>query len=298
MSRQLMPDMIEVFSAPGRAQCDDRAFMLSAVHIPSVVEAVSGGYVVRVPHAQAAFATHHLWQYEQELRSRPRMPTTGTTSWPNAWVGSALYVAVLVLAATMVVRGWGPLDMFARGTLDAAAVQAGQWWRAFTALTLHVDIVHLMMNLGAGTAIGYLASRQMGVGTAWVLTVLGAGLANFTEALLSVPAHQSVGASTAVFAALGLLAAHSWRIHGVHAKTSLRRRAPIIAGAALLGFLGTAGEGTNLVAHLFGFVYGAALGVLAAQPAVARWFARIPQWGYGVLALGAIGLSWFLALRQ
>ena len=183
-------------------------------------------------------------------------------------MGSALYVAILVLAAMMVVRGWGRLDMFALGTLDAAAVQAGQWWRAFTALTLHVDIVHLMMNLGAGTAIGYLASRQMGVGTAWLLTVLGAGVANLTEALASVPGHQSVGASTAVFAALGLLAAHSWRTYGVQAKTSLRRRAPIIAGAALLGFLGTAGEGTNLVAHLFGFAYGAVLGVLVAQATV------------------------------
>jgi rhomboid protease GluP len=282
MSSQPMPDMIEVFAAPGRAQCDDRAFMLSAVHIPSVVEVGAVGYVVRVPHAHAAFATHHLWQYEQELRSRPRTPITAIATWPDAWVGSALYLAVLVLAATMVVRGWGPLDMFARGTLDAAAVQAGQWWRAFTALTLHVDIVHLMMNLGAGTAIGYLASRQMGVGTAWLLTVLGAAAANFSEAL----------------AALGLLAAHSWRIHGIHAKTSLRRRAPIIAGAALLGFLGTAGEGTNLVAHLFGFAYGAVLGVVAAQASVARLFARIPQWITGVITLGAIGMSWYIALRS
>jgi len=155
----------------------------------------------------------------------------------------------------------------------------------------------LMMNLGAGTAIGFLASRQMGVGTAWLLTVLGAGMANFSEALASVPAHQSVGASTAVFAALGLLAAHSWRTYGVLAKTSLRRRAPIIAGVALLGFLGTAGEGTNLVAHLFGFTYGAMLGILAAQPGFTRLFARIPQWSYGVIALGVIALSWFLALR-
>jgi membrane associated rhomboid family serine protease len=298
MSSQDMPDMIEVFTAPGRAQCDDRAFMLSAVNIPSVVEAVLGGYVVRVPHAQAAFATHHLWQYEQELRSRPRVVSAEISPYPHAWVGSALYVAILVLAAMSVVRGWGPLDMFSLGTLDAAAVQAGQWWRAFTALTLHVDIVHLMMNLGAGTVIGFLASRQMGGGTAWLLTVLGAGVANFTEALASVAGHQSVGASTAVFAALGLLAAHSWRTYGVLAKTSLRRRAPIIAGVALLGFLGTAGEGTNLVAHLFGFAYGAVLGILAAQPGFTRLFARIPQWASGVIALGIVGSSWILSLSR
>ena len=220
MSSQTM-DMIEVFSAPGRAQCDDRAFMLSAVNITSVVEAGLGGYVIRVPYAQAAFATHHLWQYEQELRPRPRIVTAESSPYPHAWIGGAFYVAILVLAAMFVVRGWGRLDMFALGTLDAAAVQAGQWWRAFTALTLHVDIVHLMMNLGAGTAIGYLASRQLGVGTAWLLTVLGAGLANLSEALASAPGHQSVGASTAVFAALGLLAAHSWRTRQVASHPTL-----------------------------------------------------------------------------
>jgi rhomboid protease GluP len=298
MSSQMMSDMIEVFSARGRAQCDDRAFMLSAVNIPSVVEAALDGYVIRVPYAQAAFATHHLWQYEQELRSRPRIATVEIAPYPYAWMGGAFYVAILVFVAMCVVRGWGRLDMFALGTLDATAVQAGQWWRAFTALTLHLDIVHLMMNLGAGTAIGYFASRQLGVGRAWLLTVLGAGMANLSEALASVPGHQSVGASTAVFAALGLLAAHSWRTYGVHARTSLRRRAPIIAGAALLGFLGTAGEGTNLVAHLFGFAYGAVLGIIVAVPRVDQLFARIPQWISGTATLGVIGLSWFLALTQ
>ncbi len=175
MSSRMTPDLIEVFRSPDRAQCDDRAFMLSAVNIPSEVDASPTGYVVRVPYAQAAFATHHLWQYEQELRRRPRVVLPPARVYPHAWVGSAIYVALLALVAMIVVRGWWRPDTFAIGTLDAAAVQAGQWWRAITALTLHLDIVHLMMNLGAGAAIGFLASRQIGAGHAWLLTVLGAG---------------------------------------------------------------------------------------------------------------------------
>jgi rhomboid protease GluP len=298
----MTPDFIEVFRSFDRRQCDDRAFMLAAVNIPSEVDAANPGYVVSVPYGQAAFATHHLWQYEQELRRRPRVVLEPPRVYPHAWVGSALYVALLALVAMIVVRGWWRPDTFAIGTLGAAAVQSGQWWRAITALTLHLDIVHLVMNLGAGAAIGYLASRQIGVGHAWLLTVLGAGLANLVEALLSVPGHQSVGASTAVFAALGLLAAHSWRTRGPAASSPLRRWAPLIAGAALLGLLGTgasdqaADAGTNLVAHAFGFVVGAALGVLAVLPRVAAMLARMPQWVSGLLTLAMVAIAWGLAL--
>ena len=298
MTVQMTPDFIEVFRSFDRRQCDDRAFMLAAVNIPSEVDVDSASYVVSVPYGQAAFANHHLWQYEQELRRRPRIVLQPARVYPHAWVGSALYVALLVMVAMAVVRGWWRPDTFAIGTLDAAAVQSGQWWRAITALTLHVDIVHLLMNLGSGTAIGYLASRQIGAGHAWLLTVLGAGVANLVEALFSMPGHQSVGASTAVFAALGLLATHSWRTRLIASHPTLRRLAPLIAGAALLGLMGTAGEGTDVLAHLFGFVAGCVLGMVVALPNVAVRMNSLPQWVSGALTLALVAGAWSLALMS
>jgi membrane associated rhomboid family serine protease len=276
--------------------------MLAAVSIPSEVDLASTGYVVRVPYAQAAFANHHLWQYEQELRRRPRVVLPPPRVYPHAWVGSAIYIALLALIAMTVVRGWWRPDTFMLGSLNAAAVQSGQWWRAITALTLHLDIVHLLMNLGAGAAIGFLASRQIGAGHAWLLTVLGAGLANLVEALFSMPGYQSVGASTAVFAALGLLAAHSWRTRRIATHPKLRRWAPLVAGAALLGLLGTgasdqvAEAGTDLIAHVFGFVTGGMLGVVLALPAIALRANAVPQWMSGTLTLSLVAIAWSLAL--
>jgi rhomboid protease GluP len=302
MTGQMSPDFIEVFRSFDRKQCDDRAFMLAAVNIPSEVGIDTASYVVSVPYAQAAFATDHLWQYEQELRRRPRIALPPAPVYRHAWVGSVLYVVVLAVVAMIVVRGWWRPDTFSIGTLDATAVQAGQWWRAITALTLHLDIVHLMMNLGAGAAIGFLVGRQIGAGHAWLLTVLGAGLANLVEALFSMPGHQSAGASTAVFAALGLLSAHSWRTRSTASHPTLRRWAPLIAGAALLGLLGTgasdqvAETGTDLIAHVFGFVIGAALGILVATPRLATMLARAPQWVSGALTIALLAASWSLAL--
>src|SRR5207248_923152 len=82
----------------------------------------------------------------------------------------------------------------------------------------------------AGVWFGYLAGRQMGVGTAWLLTVTGAALANLLEGLTGPPEHQAVGASTAVFAALGAMSAHSWRERLQLPQRWARRWGPLVAG--------------------------------------------------------------------
>ncbi len=296
------PDLIDVFRSPDRAACDDRAFMLGAVNIPARVAGDGSGHVVQVPHRLAAFAAHHLWQYEQELRRRPVVAPLARRL-PHAWVGSLVYVAILVFVALAVVRGWWGPDAFMRGALSPAAIRAGEWWRALTALTLHLDIVHLLMNLGAGAAIGHFASRQLGPGHAWLLTLLAATAANLLEGMLGAASHLSVGASTAVFAVLGLVSAHAWRLRGAYAPSWARRAAPLVAGIVLLGLLGSGGspeEGTehttNLVAHVLGFVAGVALGVAAAHPRLAAALQRLPQSVAGAIAVGLLCLGWVFAL--
>ena len=70
--------------------------------------------------------------------------------------------------------------------------------------------------------------------------------ANVLNAWAQGAAHRSIGASTAVFAALGMLAAYTWR-QGFLRDTPWRARiAPIVAGLGLLAFTGTAGENTDL----------------------------------------------------
>jgi rhomboid protease GluP len=297
-------DLIDVFVSPDRKACDDRAFMLGAVHIPAQVGVGTTGFVVQVPHRIAGFATHHLWQYEQELRRRP-VVAPPERRLPHAWIGSLVYVAVMVLVSLAVVRGWWGPDAFMRGALVPAAIRAGQWWRALTALTLHIDIVHLVMNLGAGAAIGFFASRQLGPGHAWLLTLLAAASANLLEGTLGAASHLSVGASTAVFAALGLVSAHAWQLRGAYAPSWARRAAPLVAGIVLLGLLGSGGsaeEGaehsTDLVAHVLGFLTGIALGVAVARPRAAAALQRLPQWFSGAVAVGLLCLSWALALLR
>jgi membrane associated rhomboid family serine protease len=168
-------------------------------------------------------------------------------------------------------------DWLGAGRLDASAVSAGQWWRTVTALTVHVDLAHLGGNLAFGTFFGYFVGRYFGTGLGWLAVLLCATGANAMNAWVQGAEHRSIGASTAVFAALGLLVAYTWR-RGFLRDTPWRARiAPIVAGLGLLAFTGTAGENTDLGAHLFGFIAGFAGGAALARFATAAWLRSRPM---------------------
>lgn len=271
--------------------------MLTAVGIEGVLRREAGEYLLQVAPADAGAAVRQLLQYESENRV-PSAPPPPPDPYPHAWVGCLCYVLVLLGVAWAVSAGMFRLDAFDQGELHAAAVQAGQWWRAWTALTLHLDGPHLAANLTAGVWFGYLAGRQMGAGLAWFITVYGAGLANLLEGLSGPPEHRAVGASTAVFSALGAMAAFSWRERFAWRQRWARHWGPLVAGVILLGWTGSAGEQTDTVAHVAGFAVGALLGASAALAGVQRWLRRVPQWLSGALALAALVLSWWCALAS
>lgn len=293
---------VAVFVADDFTACEERAFVLTAVGIPNLIALAPAGHALMVAASQAPAAREQLARYAAERRAAaaaiaaaalrpPRRPDR-----PHAWLGSLGYALVLLAITFALGAGIGPLDAYARGVADAALMREGEWWRAVTALTLHVDGPHLVANLGSGIWFGYLAGRRLGPGLAWALIVLTAAAANLVEGLLGPVPHRSVGASTAVFAALGLLAAHSWREHyPLRARWALRW-APLVGGVLLLGWLGSSGESTDVIAHVLGFACGVLAGLAAAQPAVDRALMRLPQWAGGALAMALVALAWRCAL--
>jgi len=304
-------DGTSIYRSAFRAACADRALVLTAVGISARIEFEAGLYVLVVDDADASAASEQLRRYESENRAPPAVPARPEPRlFGNAWIGCVIYVLVLLGIGIAVSHGFARLDAFDTGELDAGEIQAGQWWRAWTALTLHLDIAHIVANLGAGVWFGYLAARQLGGGTAWFLIVNGAAAANLLEALLGPASHRSVGASTAVFTALGLLAAHSWSTRRQLPQRWAQRWAPLIAGALLLGWMGTGGQdatqpdsesaadSVDIVAHVAGFVVGGALGALVAVAAVERVVNRVPQWLSGLAALAALGAAWAFALAS
>jgi membrane associated rhomboid family serine protease len=301
-----------VFASNSREACAERALVLIALGIDAQLTFDARRYTLRVAPENAERARAELAQYELEIERRARPPEPAASRparRPEAWLGCALYALTLLAVAIAIGRGIGRLDAFDVGELNGARVQAGQWWRAWTALTLHLDAEHLLANLAGGIWFGYLAAGELGAGHAWFLGVSAAGAANLLEALLGPASHRAVGASTLVFSLLGLLSAHAWRMRSGLTQRWALQWAPLVGGLMLLAWTGTGGNDVSqaiaqtggqvdVVAHLLGFAAGALLGWLAALPRLAARVARVPQWLSGLAAVGWMGIAWGLALHS
>lgn len=216
--------------------------------------------------------------------------------YPHAWWGLGSYVVVLIAVTAAALYRLGERNWVGRGVLEAGFLERGEWWRVFTALTLHADLGHLLANLAFGILFAWPASQFVGVGVAWLAIVLGSGLAYALDMLIHPPTHTVLGASTAVFVALGLTSAFSWQRRSAHTLTAMQRAAPLAAGVALLGFTGAGGERTDLLAHVLGFVVGVGVGFLLARLPLPPPERTRPQLVAGALTFALLAASWFAAL--
>jgi membrane associated rhomboid family serine protease len=241
------------------------ALVLEARYLPCRIEPCADGWRLLAPAERFDAVRKELRLFEEENRNWPPHPPPATTLAEN----TLATFSVLILLATfhnltrldISLSGNYPLDWTAIGNAHSARILDGQWWRLVTALTLHVDWLHLVSNLALGGIFIVSLCHELGSGLAWGL-LLGSGvLGNLANASLQLPDHRSVGASTVVFGAVGILAA----LNLLRNRRYLQRRwpLPVAAALALLALLGTEGKQTDLGAHLFGFIFGIGLGLPA-----------------------------------
>lgn len=255
---------IDILFCPNRAQCNELLLVLAAQSIPARVRWGGRFWILSVPSDSVAVARHEVKAYTEESRravpARP-VPTADGSPWPGVVVYAAVLTVMALISPDM---GFG-VDWLGAGRMDGGRMLAGEWWRPVTALTLHADAAHLLGNILFGGFFAYSVSRYFGAGFGW-LTIIACGtLGNVANGLLAGQDHRSLGASTAVFAALGLLSGYLWR-QGFPSGASRREQlAPVIAGIGLLAFTGTGGENTDIGAHLLGFVVGLGGGVVVGR---------------------------------
>jgi len=177
---------------------------------------------------------------------------------------SAAYAALLLVAVQLAVTSdRHQQQLVAAFGADARQIMTGQIYRCITALLLHAGWPHLLGNVAATIVFGTFTAGIYGWGIGWILIVLSGAQGNFLTAWWYENNHLSVGASTAVFAALGLCAAATFRHHLKHRTERWRSWLPLAGGLALVGWLGTSPQ-SDLIAHLTGFLSGIFYGVLYA----------------------------------
>lgn len=327
----------EVSRVANRRQCQEHVLVLQAVGIPCgsmhvrkpEEDAAPLGrmesarprdgrrldeWVVLARPQDAARARIELDRYERENVGWPPREIAG------APVSQGLYAALAYATLLALVFVWQRNEQFGlewlrEGRASAQLIRAGEWWRALTALTLHADLQHILGNVVFGSVFGVILAQSIGVGPAWLTIVASGALGNLANAWIQDPSHASIGASTAVFGALGAQVAIEWSRRGERRVARWKRWAPLVGGLALLGWLGAGGslremasarenlrqwdqtlETVDVMAHMTGFASGALIGLaLARRPARARsigWHA-----GAATLAVALVAIAWVIAFR-
>jgi rhomboid protease GluP len=276
-------------------QAELYALVLSAKGIESVIVQDADAFNLLVAPEDADQADEELTAHDSENQGHPTERKRVSPAPPNIEI-LLVYWAVLLFFFAAARRDALSVQWLEIGSAQVGLIRAGEWWRTVTALFLHVFGTHLLSNLAFGTVFLLLLSQVLGPGMTSLAVVAAGAAGNALNALVRPAVHTSIGASTAIFAAIGLLAAlrQNWRPGPI--SSSLRDWIPLAGGVMLLALLGF-GEGqTDILAHVFGFASGVCIGSLLAW-LDRRWpenrsTQRKSAWAAG----GIVVLAWLCAI--
>lgn len=245
----------------------EHALVILAMNLPYWHVDRSDCHEIYVEEARLGRVADELRAYKDEQAFwRPVDLDAGVANYPPSFY--VPYVATVALALSFILQNAYAPGYSAAGRMDTIGLLSRQeWWRPITALFLHADLPHVLGNIAFGLWYGTLVNRSYDTWLGWSLVIASGILGNTLVALHHFPeSHFSIGASTAVFGALGLLVAEGfaqrWRQRFSMQLGQLL--IPMVAGGIILGWTGGFQDPqVDGLAHVAGFFSGIMLGLAA-----------------------------------
>jgi membrane associated rhomboid family serine protease len=282
--------MITLCSHLTPEQANTFSLVLNSSGIGHRVAGENGGFRIEVPEANVEAALRAIGQYQAENRTAAA-DVASRHSLPSRVQLSGIVVALLLLCIHLsVMTSSAPEDYIRVFGANARRILAGEVYRCATALVLHADAAHVAGNMVGIVLFGGAVCAITGSGVGWLMILATGILGNWTNAFAYETGHLSVGASTSVFGAVGILCTLQ-AINAVRSGRGWKRMILVFgAGIALLAFLGTSPR-SDLGAHLFGFFSGVLMGG-AYRLWVGESVGKNMQIIAGAIAATALTLSW------
>ncbi|MCX8239354.1 MAG: rhomboid family intramembrane serine protease [Akkermansiaceae bacterium] len=261
---EMTQELVPVARFEGLREAQENALVVLAMNLDCLITVVEGGYVI---HGEEAFVEAIREEFSLYAEEQKMKPTPATVPIFGSGVDLALvWIGVLLFCFTQQLQD----DSFKERYLDSAVrvVEHGEVYRPFTALFLHADMEHLMGNAVFGLIFGIFVANSFGPLRGWGLILLSGFLGNLLNTWIHFPdPYRSLGASTAVFGALGLLVGSgldaAWRAKSY--RKGLQAFAPLLAGIMIFTMNGIGGPGIDTLAHITGMFFGILLGLPVAH---------------------------------
>lgn len=215
---------------------------------------------------------------------------------------SSLVLVNLAVFAAMAVseRRLGAFDpsfLLTSGANFGAFTVNGQWWRLLTSLFVHLNLLHLLVNLWALWNVGRLAERLYGTGT-FVFLYFASGLLGSLASIAWEPGNISAGASGAIFGILGShLAFLAHRESGVPRQIVRAHWLSTLVFVLFNLFRGALAPGVDNAAHVGGLAGGLVLGWILVRPLDPESRQEFPL-HKSVAAVFVLGAAILLGLAQ
>jgi membrane associated rhomboid family serine protease len=251
--------MTSLFHNLDREEAHTYSLVLKSVGIGHRVTGAGEGFRIDVPEPFLDAALDAVARYREE--NPPPDPRDRVFHGPARRKNlSGVFVAVLLLIVHLaVMSSSAPTDYVEVFGARARRILSGEIYRCVTALVLHADDAHIAGNMVATALFGGAVCAVTGNGVGWLMILFCGVAGNLINAMAVSPGHLSVGASTAVFGAVGILCTFQ-AVRSIFYGGDWKKAVVALgAGLALLAFLGASAR-SDLGAHLFGFACGLLVG--------------------------------------
>lgn len=201
----------------------------------------------------------------------------GGTPWVTAVIAAINIAIFLAMAITTKKLGlFTPSELLAWGANFGPLTVNGQWWRTFSALFIHLNLLHLALNMWALWNVGRLSERLYGPGTLSFLYVSTGTIASLSSIAWD-PSLSSVGASGAIFGIFGAFFAFLCRQRRQIPSAIVRKHWISTSVFVLFNLVsGATQPGIDNAAHVGGLLSGFLIGLILARPLDAQSRKQFP----------------------
>lgn len=208
----------------------------------------------------------------------------------------ALNVAVTATIAITLGSPSDPAIIVRAGGALRGAIDHGEWWRLIATTTVHIGVVHLVLNLLALLALGRWTEAIFGSRPVAAIYAVS-GIAGSAASYLFGAATLSAGASGAIFGLLGAFMVELLVYRRVYA----RMWQSGMMGALLIAFAAQMALGYSLpqdqLAHVGGLVAGALAGLAFSPHRKAKRAVMVASTAITVVAIAAAAVATVMVVR-